>query len=150
VARPRDGAPTVRPRVLVVDDDDMLCEAIRELLHDDYAVASAPHGAAALDLVRAHEPALILLDLLMPVMDGWSFVERYRRTAIGSAAIVVMSGDPDLPTIAIQLGADGHLTKPFDLEALHAFVAAQLLGHAAKAPHAAAAQADRPSSQPLT
>ncbi len=148
--RPGDGAPTARPRILVVDDDDGLCDAIRDILHDDYAVASVPHGAAALELVRAHEPVLILLDLRMPVMDGWSFVENYRRTAVAPAAIVLMSGDPDLASIATQLGADGHLTKPFDLDALHAFVAAHVLGHAAGVPQVAAVRADQASSQPLT
>ena len=135
---------------MVVDDDDGLCETIRDILHDDYAVASVPHGAAALELVRAHEPVLILLDLRMPVMDGWSFVENYRRTTVAPAAIVLMSGDPDLPSIAKQLGADGHLTKPFDLDALHAFVAVHVLGRAAGVPRAAVVQADQASSQPLT
>lgn len=100
--------------------------------------------------MRAHEPALILLDLRMSVMDGWSFVERYRQMAVAPAAIVLMSGDPDLPNIAQQLGADGHLTKPFDLEALHMFVTAHLFAHAANGPHAAATRADLPSSASLT
>jgi CheY-like chemotaxis protein len=84
---------------------------------------SAPHGAAALDLVKVHEPALILLDLRMPIMDGWSFVEQYRRSAVVPAAIVVMSAAPDVRNITGQLGADGHLQKPFDLEALNALIA---------------------------
>ena len=87
-------------------------------------MASAPHGAAALDLVKGHAPKLILLDLRMPIMDGWSFVEQYRRVAVEPAAIVVMSAAPDLAAIAEQLGADGHLKKPFDLEVLGATVGA--------------------------
>jgi CheY-like chemotaxis protein len=50
--------------------------------------------------VRAHEPALILLDLRMSVMDGWSFVERYRGMAVAPAAIVLMSGDPEVASTA--------------------------------------------------
>lgn len=102
----------------MIDDDAQLCDTIREALRDDYAVASAPHGAAALDLVKGHAPKLILLDLRMPIMDGWSFVQQYRRASVEPAAIVVMSAAPDLPAIAQQLGADGHLTKPFDLAVL--------------------------------
>jgi CheY-like chemotaxis protein len=116
----------MRPRILVVDDDDALCDTIREVLGDEYAVASARHGAAALDLVKVHEPALILLDLRMPIMDGWSFVQQYRRGATVPARVVVMSAAADLPSIARQLGADGQLRKPFDLNTLQALVAAEL------------------------
>jgi len=110
----------------VIDDDDALCDTIREVLGDVYAVATAPHGAAALDLVKGHEPALILLDLRMPIMDGWSFVQQYRRVAGAPARVVVMSAAGDLDHIAHQLGADGHLRKPFDLDKLRTIVAAEL------------------------
>ena len=145
-----DGDGAARPRVLVIDDDDALCETIRETLREEYAVASAPHGAAALDLVKVHQPALILLDLRMPIMDGWSFVHHYRRVAAIPAAIVVMSAASDLPNIAAQLGADGHLRKPFDLKSVGRLVAAQLDSRARKAPPADTAHADRSSSPPLS
>lgn len=74
-------------------------------------------------MVKVHEPAVILLDLRMPIMDGWSFVEQYRRAAVTPAAIVLMSANPDLPGIAQHLGADGHVRKPFDLAELRASVA---------------------------
>jgi two-component system response regulator MprA len=144
--RPADGA--IRPRILVIDDDEALCEVIRQTLHEDYAVASAPHGAAALELLAEHEPALILLDLRMPIMDGWSFVHQYRRLAAVPAAIVLMSAASDLPNIAIQLGANGHLKKPIDLPELQRCVATQLDGHASR-PRTDVPGADRPSSPPL-
>jgi DNA-binding response OmpR family regulator len=109
-----------------VDDDELLCDALRELLRDDYAVASAPHGAAALELVKTHQPALILLDLRMPIMDGWSFVQQYRRSAVVPAMIVVMSAAADVKDVTTQLGADGHLQKPFDLQAVDELIAALL------------------------
>ncbi len=115
-----------RPRILLIDDDEALRDSIAESLRDDYAVASVPHSAAALELLRIHQPALILLDLRMPVMDGWSFVEQYRRSAVASAKIVVMSAAPDLPTIARQLGADAYVRKPFDIQELHMVLFAQL------------------------
>jgi CheY-like chemotaxis protein len=99
------------------------------LRDDGFATASVSHGAAALEMVKVHEPALILLDLRMPIMDGWSFVEQYRRASVAPAAIVLMSANPDLPGIAQHLGADGHLSKPFDLDALRASVAARLDGN---------------------
>lgn len=123
--RAKDAGP--RPRVLVVDDDDELCTTICEVLRDDgFATASVPHGAAALEMAKAHEPALILLDLRMPIMDGWSFVEQYRRASVTPAAIILMSGNADLEGIAQHLGADGHLRKPFDIEELRSCVAARL------------------------
>jgi CheY-like chemotaxis protein len=148
--RPADGERAVRPRILVVDNDDALCEIIRESLREEYAVASAPHGAAALDLVKVHEPALILLDLRMPIMDGWSFVQQYRKLAVLPAAIVLMSATADLPGIASQLGADGHLRKPFDLGTLYALVTAHVDGRAPSPALIDLASADRPSSPPLS
>lgn len=123
-----------RPRILVIDDDHQLCDTIRESLDEDYVVASVGHGAAAHDLVKVHDPALILLDLRMPIMDGWSFVQQYRRVTAVPAAIVVMSAAADLPSIASQLGADGHLKKPFDLDALYTLVTEQLDGRPSSAP----------------
>ena len=86
------------------------------------------HGAAALEMAKVHEPALLLLDLRMPIMDGWSFVQQYRRASAAPAAIILMSANPDLPGIARQLGADGHLRKPFDLAELRACVATRIDG----------------------
>jgi CheY-like chemotaxis protein len=139
-----------RPRILIIDDDGALSETIREALREDYAVASVRHGAAALDLVTVHEPALILLDLRMPIMDGWSFVQQYRRVAVVPAAIVLMSAASDLPTIARQLGADGYLLKPFDLGTLDTCVATQLDRRSMTASDDDGSRADRPSSPPLS
>lgn len=79
-------------------------------------------------MVKLNEPVLLLLDLRMPIMDGWSFVEQYRRAASAPAAIILMSANPDLPGIAEQLGADGHLRKPFELDDLRSTVAELLSG----------------------
>jgi len=128
------GDRVTRARTLIVDDDELLCEAIRESLSDEYAVASAAHGAAALELAKAYEPALILLDLRMPIMDGWSFVQQYRQSAGVPAAIIVMSAAPDVRNITGQLGADAHIQKPFDLEALSTLVATHVTGRSSDKP----------------
>jgi CheY-like chemotaxis protein len=107
------------PRVLLVDDDDDLADVLRQTLHDaGYAVATVRHGAAALDLVRQIEPDVILLDLTMPIMDGWSFVSQYRRSGKPSARIVLLTGHPNGREISQNLGADGYVGKPFELPAL--------------------------------
>jgi CheY-like chemotaxis protein len=112
----REGASASRPRVLVIDDDDTVCEILREALTDEgYAVATVPHGAAALELVKHHQPAVIILDLRMPIMDGWSFVEQYRRQATPAASVILLSAIRYLEESARRIGAVGYISKPFEL-----------------------------------
>lgn len=118
-----------RPRVLVIDDDDAVCDLLRDLLgQEGYAVATTPHGAAALELLKHHQPAVIVLDLRMPIMDGWAFVELYRRDARPPAAIVLLSATKDIEESAKRLRADAFVRKPFDfsdlLRAIRSSVAA--------------------------
>ena len=106
-----------RLRVLVIDDDDAVCELLRETLSDEgYAVATVPHGAAALELVKHHGPAVILLDLRMPIMDGWSFAEQYRRVAKPPASLILISAIKDIEESAKRIGASAYIRKPFELD----------------------------------
>jgi DNA-binding response OmpR family regulator len=106
-------------RVLVVDDDDELAEVLRQALRDSgYAVATVRHGAAALELIGQIRPDLILLDLKMPIMDGWSFVRQYRRSGKAGGRIVLLSGHPDVREITVSLAADAYVGKPFELTEL--------------------------------
>lgn len=112
-----DGPSHTRRRVLVIDDDDDICELLRAALSDEgFAVATVPHGAAALELVRHHQPAVILCDLRMPIMDGWSFIEQYRRVAKPPASIVLLSALREVEESAQRVGADAFIKKPFDLD----------------------------------
>ena len=109
-----------RPRALVIDDNDDVADVLRQTLGDEgYAVATVPHGAAALDLLTLHNAEVILLDLRMPLMDGWSFAERY-RTATGRAPapIILISGVSDIESEARRVGADSYFGKPFDIDEL--------------------------------
>jgi CheY-like chemotaxis protein len=104
------------PRVLLIDDDDELAEVLRQALRESgYSVATVRHGAAALELVGQIQPDVILLDLSMPIMDGWSFVTQYRRSAKAGARIVLLTGHPNGREISATLGADGYIGKPFEL-----------------------------------
>jgi CheY-like chemotaxis protein len=112
------------PLVLVVDDDADILEAIGEILTlEGYRVARARHGLDALDKIAAERPSLILLDLMMPVMDGASFAQalRKRRPEL-DIPIVVISAEGSAHKAA-ALGAAGFLAKPFDIDALLAEVA---------------------------
>jgi two-component system response regulator AdeR len=107
------------PRVLLVDDDDELADVLRQALRESgYAVATVRHGAAALDLIGQIQPDVILLDLTMPIMDGWSFVDQYRRGGNANGRIVLVTGHPNAREISLSLGADAYVGKPFELTEL--------------------------------
>jgi CheY-like chemotaxis protein len=111
--------------VLVVEDDPVARELLRTFLQSaGFAVACAGNGREALDVLRAGDrPAVILLDLKMPVMSGWQFREEQRRDpALAKIPVVVFSGGDELDSAAASLGAAAHFPKPIDPEELVATV----------------------------
>jgi CheY-like chemotaxis protein len=111
-------------RILLVDDDESIRQFIQMALSDDgYDVATASDGAAALALIPEWSPALILLDMRMPGVDGWAFAERYRKTPEPHVPVVVLTAARDAAESASQIAADGFLAKPFDLADLIRIVA---------------------------
>ncbi len=115
------------PRILVVDDDPLIRRTVAELLLDEgYAVDQAGDGAEALGLMRDIAPNAIVLDLMMPVLDGWQFVDRIRGVPeYRDVPIVVMSATHRLHESAERLHAMGVravVAKPFDVDALIAIV----------------------------
>ncbi len=113
------------PLVLVVDDDPDILEAICDILGtESYRVARARNGLEALERVDAERPDVILLDLMMPVMDGVTFAQALRqRPAASDVPILIISADGNLQRAA-SVNARGYLAKPFDIDALLAHVAA--------------------------
>jgi two-component system response regulator MprA len=107
-------------RILVVDDEPTIRSFLVATLQDEgYEVREAEHGQAALDLLAAWTPHAILLDLYMPVLDGWGFREAQRRLGLApDAAVVVMSASRNLTQPADDLGISHEVAKPFDLDAL--------------------------------
>ena len=92
------------------------------LADEGYPVAVAMNGEEALERVEQDPPRLILLDLKMPVMDGWGFAAHYRQRPGPHAPIVVMTAAHDSRGRAAEIGADGYISKPFDGENLLAIV----------------------------
>lgn len=108
-----------RARILIVDDDEAILEFMSEALNDEgYEVTTALNGAEGLAVAARLPPDLILLDMRMPVMDGWEFARKYRETPGPHAAIVVITAARDAAASAQQIGAQGYLAKPFSLDAL--------------------------------
>jgi CheY-like chemotaxis protein len=111
--------------VLVVDDDAEVRGLLAAALAaEGYEVVTAPHGAAALARLGAGAPpAAIVLDLEMPVLDGWAFAARYRARPGRHAPLLIVSAAPGAAAAAARLGAAAWVGKPFDLEELLAHVA---------------------------
>ncbi|HEX2171682.1 MAG TPA: response regulator [Dehalococcoidia bacterium] len=108
--------------ILVVDDDLQIRLLLSDFLEtEEYRVATAPNGAAALDLVEQECPDLILLDMNMPILDGWEFVRRMGQRGL-DLPIVVMTAARDAQHVAAEVGAAGWLHKPFDLDTLIGYI----------------------------
>lgn len=105
--------------ILLVDDDEVILSAMEILLADEgYSVIVANNGKEALARIEAQAPCLILLDMRMPVMDGWTFADLYRRSPGPHAPIIVMTAAHDSRTRAEEIKADDFIAKPFDIDHL--------------------------------
>lgn len=112
------------PDILVVDDDpDVLDLIVAVLERAGYHPRVATNGREALVAAEEHAPALVLLDMLMPVMDGWACARALRNRYGGSPKIVVVTAAEHARAWAEEVGADGVLPKPFDSRSLVATVA---------------------------
>jgi CheY-like chemotaxis protein len=112
-----------RQRILVVEDDQDIRSTLVELLQDEgYAVEAVRDGQSALEAVGTLHPSAILLDLMMPVMDGWAFLSACRGDArCRDIPIVVISAAYNLHRHVKQLtdqGVRAIISKPFDLQTL--------------------------------
>jgi DNA-binding response OmpR family regulator len=114
-------------RILIVDDDPKVCETLdRYLAHAGYATVSALDGRRALDAVRSFAPDLIVLDVMLPVVDGLE-VCRTLRASSGVPIIMLTARSTERDKLAgLTLGADDYLTKPFSPRELVARVEAVL------------------------
>jgi CheY-like chemotaxis protein len=110
---------THRPLVMIVEDDAAIREALEEIVTmRGFGAVGASNGAEALELLAAHRPQLILLDLMMPVMNGWEFLAALRRSQeLSTIPVVVLSAFGSALAIR-SAGADDFVSKPFDISAL--------------------------------
>ena len=106
--------------VQVVEDDESIRAVISDVLTEGgFRVLAAANGSIALDQLDSVRPDVVVLDLLMPVMHGWAFMESYREKTEGEQIpIVVVSVNPALPRSFNQLGVCQVVSKPFDVDVL--------------------------------
>jgi len=112
-------AGPARPLVLVVDDDDAIREALGDLLQDaGFDTIGARHGLEALNILAAlaTTPSFILLDLMMPVMDGWAFCDVHRRNPTFSDVPVIAISAVEISASDRPVDIDAFLEKPIDVD----------------------------------
>ena len=119
---------TSRHRVLVADEDAGILRLLTEVLSDDFDVTIARNGREAVELAATSQPDLVMLDLGMPIVDGFMAC-RLIRAADPDVPIVILSGRTDEASLrtAFEAGASDYLTKPFTVSVLRSRLRANLL-----------------------
>lgn len=104
--------------ILVIEDDVHMLDAIRVILEDEkYKIITAENGQVALNILKTiPHPDLILLDMVMPKMNGWDFAEAYKKTYANRCPIIVITGAADVAQRAKDVGAEAWLAKPYEIE----------------------------------
>ena len=114
-------------RVLVVDDEADIRELLRELLgRAGYDVVEAPNGSEALKVFYAQQPDFVILDVQMPILDGWETLGRIREVSDVPVLMLTARAEELDKVRGLQAGADDYLTKPFGRQELLARVSANL------------------------
>lgn len=105
--------------VLIVEDEDLMREVLRDYFSDaDYEVSEARDGLKAIELAEEYDYDIILLDIMLPELDGFSVCRRIRKTKDTPIIIITARSDEDDKLIGYELGADDYITKPFSPKVL--------------------------------
>ena len=120
--------PTDRSTILLADDDPTIADSLAPFLERaGFHVLVVSDGVSALEKAQAHHPELIILDVLMPRMDGREVLRRLRRSRIWTPTILLTQvGEASERALALEEGADDYLNKPFDPHELLARIRAVL------------------------
>ena len=124
------------PTVLIADDEKNIVQLARMYLQaEGFSVETASNGREALDKVRQAKPDLLVLDLMMPEVDGWEVCRRLRKESDLPIIMLTARGDDVDKIVGLELGADDYMTKPFNARELVARIKAVLRRYSAgKAP----------------
>ena len=114
-------------KILVVDDDYNISELLRLYLEKDgFSVVTCDDGAKAVELHKSEKPNLILLDIMLPSMDGWQVCREIRKSSDVPIIMVTAKGETFDKVLGLELGADDYISKPFDTKEVIARVKAVL------------------------
>ena len=113
--------------VLIVEDDHNIAQLLQMYLEKEgYAVTLAHDGSQGLDQFHAIQPDLVLLDVMMPVMDGWALCQAIRAEAQTPIIMLTAKGETDDKVQGLRSGADDYITKPFEMKEVLARIEAVL------------------------
>lgn len=114
-------------KILVVDDDLNICELLKLYLENEgYTAYVANDGKAAVDMFNEKSPDLILLDIMLPKMDGWQVCREIRKSSSVPIIMLTAKGETFDKVLGLELGADDYVTKPFDSKEVMARIKAVL------------------------
>ena len=114
-------------KIMVVDDDANICELLRlSLEKDGFDPVIAPNGVKALELFDSEKPDLILLDVMMPQLDGWQVCREIRKKSQCPIIMLTAKGEVFDKVLGLELGADDYVVKPFEAKEVIARVKAVL------------------------
>lgn len=133
-------------KILIVDDDENICELLRLYLEKDgFSTIVANDGGQALSAAQINNPDLILLDIMMPVLDGWQVCREIRKTSNVPIIMLTAKGETFDKVLGLELGADDYVTKPFDSKEVVARIKAVLrrMGESDKADDAREVRYDK-------
>lgn len=124
----QDNNSTAKPRVLVVEDERLNINILVSILVDDYDVVIAKNGAHAIKRVEDQEPDLVLLDIMLPDMDGYEVYERIQAIASDKIPVIFVTSKrtPEEEIKGLQLGAVDYITKPFTPSIIDVRIANQI------------------------
>ena len=114
-------------KILIVDDDENICELLRLYLEKDgFETVVANDGEQALRCERIHNPDLILLDIMMPLLDGWQVCREIRKNSNVPIIMLTAKSETFDKVLGLELGADDYITKPFESKEVVARIKAVL------------------------
>ncbi len=114
-------------KILVVDDDTNICELLRLYLEKEgFSTVIANDGMAAVQAFQDAKPDLVLLDIMLPKLDGWQVCREIRKTSDKPIIMLTAKGETFDKVLGLELGADDYVTKPFDAKEVVARVKAVL------------------------
>ena len=114
-------------KVLIVDDDQNICELLRLYLQKDgFDTEIANDGARAIELQKTYDPDIMLLDVMMPKLDGWQVCREIRKASEVPIIMITAKGEVFDRILGLELGADDYISKPFDTKEVIARIKAVL------------------------
>jgi len=123
----RNEVPVVPKKVLIVEDDGNIAELLHLYLEKEgFDTQVAKDGGKGVELFRSFQPDLVLLDIMLPIMDGWSVLKKIREAEKTPVIMLTAKGETEDKVSGLEMGADDYITKPFEMKEVLARIHAVL------------------------